>query len=115
MTKKNVLGSLPHITTSLWGSIVIRLLHLTFAWFWTTCKGPKSIVILFSIKYEVPNMNGCEASFNIYIKMLYVPLCECIRTVAVPVTCTVWSFASLILPVLHVSTDDLQEIGVELY
>ena len=27
----------------------------------------------------------------------------------------VWSFASLILPVLHVSTDDLQEIGIELY
>jgi hypothetical protein len=35
--------------------------------------------------------------------------------VAVPVICTVWSFASLILPVLHVSTDDLQEIGIELY
>ena len=60
-------------------------------------------------------MNGCEASFNIYTKMLYFPPCECIRTVAVPVTCTVWSFASLILPVLHVSTDDLQEIGIELY
>jgi hypothetical protein len=60
-------------------------------------------------------MNGCEASFNIYTKMLYFPPCACIRTVAVPVICTVWSFASLILPVLHVSTDDLQEIGIELY
>ena len=60
-------------------------------------------------------MNGCEALFNIYTKMLYFPPCECIRNVAVPVTCTVWSFASLILPVLHVSTDDLQEIGIELY
>ena len=60
-------------------------------------------------------MNGCEASFNIYTKMLYFPPCACIRTVAVPVTCTVWSFTSLILPVLHVSTDDLQEIGFELY
>ena len=33
-------------------------------------------------------MNGCEALFNIYTKMLYFPTCECIRTVAVPVTCS---------------------------
>lgn len=60
-------------------------------------------------------MNGCEASFNIYTKMLYFAPCEYIRTVVVPVTCTVWSFASFILPVLHVLIDDLQEIEIELY